>query len=149
MLTDSSVRTLTKDWSIGCYPNPEYGQKWAQYWLDLARFAETDGYEHDKIRETAWQYRDWVIQALNDDMPYDRFVSLQIAGDLIAPDDPSAKIATAFCLSGPDMPDINSQEERRHVLLNEITSTVGAVFLSLQDGLRPVSRPQVRRHQSG
>ena len=63
---------------------PEYGQRWAQHWLDLARFAETDGYEHDKIRETAWQYRDWVIQSLNEDMPYDRFVSLQIAGDLIA-----------------------------------------------------------------
>ena len=113
---------------------PEYGQRWAQHWLDLARFAETDGYEHDKIRETAWQFRDWVIQSLNEDMPYDRFVSLQIAGDLIAPDDPSAKIATAFCLSGPDMPDINSQEERKHVLLNDITSTVGSVFLSLQVG---------------
>ena len=113
---------------------PEYGQRWAQYWLDLARFAETDGYEHDKIRETAWQYRDWVIQALNDDMPYDQFVHWQIAGDLMEPSNPAAKIATAFCLSGPDMPDINSQEERKHVLLNEITSTVGAVFLSLQVG---------------
>jgi hypothetical protein len=100
----------------------------------LARFAETDGFEHDKIRPTAWKYRDWVIGALNEDLPFDRFVSLQLAGDVIRPNDADASIATAFCLSGPDMPDINSQEERKHVLMNEVTSTVGAVFLSLQIG---------------
>ncbi|NND97751.1 MAG: DUF1553 domain-containing protein [Pirellulaceae bacterium] len=114
--------------------SPEYGKRWGQHWLDLARFAETDGFEHDKVRSDAWRYRDWVVNALNRDMPYDRFVRWQIAGDLLAPGDRNAAIATAFCTSGPDMPDINSQQERRHVLLNEITSTVGAVFLSLQVG---------------
>ena len=114
--------------------SPLLGRRWGQYWLDLARFAETDGYEHDKVRESAWQYRDWVIASLNQDLPYNDFVSLQIAGDLIHPDDPQSEVATAFCLSGPDMPDINSQEERKHVLLNEITSTVGSVLLSLQVG---------------
>ncbi|MDA9840316.1 DUF1549 and DUF1553 domain-containing protein [Rubripirellula sp.] len=114
--------------------SPQVGRRWGQYWLDLARFAETDGYEHDKVRETAWQYRDWVVASLNDDRSYDEFVRLQIAGDLIDPNDQQAKIATAFCLSGPDMPDINSQEERKHVLLNEVTSTVGSVLLSLQIG---------------
>jgi len=114
--------------------SPRYGERWAQHWLDLARFAETDGFEHDKLRPTAWKYRDWVIRALNSDMPYDRFVRWQIAGDLLAPENTDAVIATAFCLSGPDMPDINSQEERRHTLLNEMTSTVGAVFLGLQFG---------------
>ncbi|MEQ9065560.1 MAG: DUF1549 and DUF1553 domain-containing protein, partial [Gimesia chilikensis] len=114
--------------------SPYYGERWAQHWLDLARFAETDGYEHDKIRPDAWKYRDWVIKALNADMPYDQFVRWQLAGDVIAPDNPDARTATAFCLSGPDMPDINSQEERRHTLLNEMTSTVGSVFMALQLG---------------
>jgi hypothetical protein len=112
----------------------DYGQRWAQPWLDLARFAETDGFEQDRIRPTAWKYRDWVIAALNADVPYDRFVRLQIAGDQLKPEDAHAAIATAFCLSGPDMTDINSMQERRHVLLNEITSTVGSVFLGLQFG---------------
>lgn len=125
--------------------SPDYGRRWGQYWLDLARFAETDGFEHDKIRPTAWKYRDWVIDALNDDMPYDRFVRWQIAGDVLGPQSKESgsqesgsqgqgQVATAFCLSGPDMPDINSQEERKHVLMNEIASTVGSVFFSLQVG---------------
>jgi len=67
-------------------------------------------------------------------MPYDQFVRWQLAGDVITPKNPDAKIATAFCLSGPDMPDINSQEERRHTLLNEMTSTIGSVFMGLQMG---------------
>ncbi|MCG8651702.1 MAG: DUF1549 and DUF1553 domain-containing protein, partial [Pirellulales bacterium] len=116
--------------------SPEYGRRWAQHWLDLARFAETDGFEHDKIRPAAWRYRDWVIDAFNRDMPYDQFVQWQIAGDQLASGEEAeaGRIATAFCLSGPDMPDINSQQERKHVLMNEITSTVGAVFFSLQIG---------------
>ncbi|QDT59783.1 hypothetical protein SV7mr_22930 [Stieleria bergensis] len=117
--------------------SPQYGQRWAQPWLDLARFAETDGYEHDKIRPQAWKYRDWVVQALNQDLPYDQFVQFQIAGDLLKPASGTAldaALGTAFCLSGPDMPDINLTEERRHVLMNEITSSVGAVFLGLQIG---------------
>ena len=111
-----------------------YGERWAQHWLDLARFAETDGFEHDKIRTHAWKYRDWVIRALNQNLPVDQFIRWQIAGDLLVPDDVDAATATAFCLSGPDMPDINSQDERRHTLLNEITSTVGAVIMGLQVG---------------
>lgn len=114
--------------------SPAYGERWAQHWLDLARFAETDGFEHDNIRPNAFRYRDWVIDAMNIDMPYDTFIKLQIAGDLLEPDNESAIVATQFCLSGPDMPDINSQEERRHTLLNEITATVGEVILGLQIG---------------
>ncbi len=111
-----------------------YGERYAQHWLDLARFAETDGFEHDLVRPNAWRYRDWVIEALNRDMPFDRFVSLQLAGDELEPDDPQAAVATGFLLCGPDMPDLNLQDERRHVVLNEITSTVGAVFLAMQLG---------------
>jgi hypothetical protein len=114
--------------------SPRCGEHLAQAWLDLARFAETDGFEHDKTRPDAWKYRDWVIEALNRDLPYDEFIRLQLAGDELAPRDPAATVATAFCLAGPDMPDVNSQEERRHVLLNEIASTVGSVLLGLQVG---------------
>ncbi len=114
--------------------SPAHGERWAQHWLDLARFAETDGFEHDGLRPNAWRYRDWVIDALNCDLPHDEFVRLQIAGDLIRPDDPAAAIATGFTLCGPDMPDINSQDERRHMVLNEMTATVGSVFLGLRLG---------------
>ncbi|MFP6766334.1 MAG: DUF1549 and DUF1553 domain-containing protein [Planctomycetaceae bacterium] len=108
-----------------------YGERWAQHWLDLARFAETDGFEHDKLRPDAWKYRDWVIAALNDDLPYDQFVLAQLAGD-----EPPGhnRIATGFLTCGPDMPDINLQTERRHSFLNDMTSTVGAVFLGMQIG---------------
>ncbi|MFT5093812.1 MAG: hypothetical protein ACI93T_002642 [Porticoccaceae bacterium] len=108
-----------------------YGERSAQHWLDLARFAETDGFEHDKLRPEAWKYRDWVINAFNDDMPFDKFVRLQLAGD----ESGSANhVATGFLTCGPDMPDINLQEERRHSFMNEMTSTVGSVFLGLQVG---------------
>lgn len=111
-----------------------YGERYAQHWLDLARFAETDGFEHDLVRENAWRYRDWVIDALNRDLPFDEFARQQIAGDELYPDDPQAAVATGFLLCGPDMPDINLIEERRHQVLNEMTSTVGSVFLAMQVG---------------
>lgn len=114
--------------------SPAYGERWALHWLDLARFAETDGFEHDLVRPNSWRYRDWVIQALNADLAYDEFVRLQLAGDILYPDDPAAAVATGWLLCGPDMPDINNQDERRHTVLNEMTSTVGAVFLGLQIG---------------
>ncbi len=117
--------------------SPEYGVRWGQHWLDLARFAETDGFEHDNVRPQAFRYRDWVVDALNADLPYDRFVQMQIAGDVLYtkhPGDPAPAIATGFLLCGPDMPDINLQEERRHNVLNEMTSTVGSVFMGMQIG---------------
>ncbi|WP_166823142.1 DUF1549 and DUF1553 domain-containing protein [Thalassoroseus pseudoceratinae] len=110
--------------------SPAYGERWAQHWLDLARFAETDGFEHDKVRTGAWKYRQWVINALNDDLSYDRFVELQLVGDQTGNKDDA--IATMFCLAGPDMPDINEQDLRRHDKLNEIASTIGATLLGLQ-----------------
>ena len=108
-----------------------YGEAWAQHWLDLARFAETDGFEHDLERKRAWQYRDWVIKALNEDVPFDEFVAWQIAGDEISPEN---KVATGFLFAGPDMPDTNFQDERLHLLLNNITSTIGGAFLGLTIG---------------
>ncbi len=140
--TPEQVRQFLNDPAADAYErlvdrllaSPDYGVRWGQHWLDLARFAETDGFEHDHIRPEAWRYRDWVVKALNADLPYDRFISLQIAGDLLDPENPDAWIATGFLLCGPDMPDINLQEERRHTVLNELTSTVGSVFLGMNVG---------------
>ncbi len=114
--------------------SPHHGERFAQHWLDLARFAETDGFEHDKVRAGAWRYRDWVIGSLNSDLPYDQFLQLQIAGDELRPHDEQAAVATSFCLSGPDMPDINSMQERQHNVLNELTGTISATLLGLQMG---------------
>ncbi len=118
----------------GLLSSPAYGERWAQHWLDVARFAETDGFEHDLIRPNAWRYRDWVIDALNKDMPFDEFLRRQLAGDELLPGDPDAAVATGFLLCGPDMPDLNLQEERRNLILNEMTATVGSVFLGMQFG---------------
>lgn len=111
-----------------------YAERYAQHWLDLARYADSDGFEHDLTRPDAWRYRDWVIDAIARDMPLDEFIRQQVAGDELYPDDPAAAVATGFLLCGPDMPDLNLQEERRHNVLNEMTAAVGSVFLGLQVG---------------
>ncbi len=111
-----------------------YAERWAQHWLDVARYADSDGYEHDIARPEAWRYRDWVIDALDRDLPIDEFIRLQIAGDELRPDDPQAAVATGFLLCGPDMPDLNRQDERRSMVLNEMTGTVGSALLGLQVG---------------
>jgi hypothetical protein len=114
--------------------SPQYGERWAQHWLDLARYADTDGFEFDQERPNAWRYRDWVVDAINRDLPYDQFVRLQLAGDEIAPDDPEAFIATGFNRCYPDMVDLNDQGLRRQNALNDITETTGLVFLGLTIG---------------
>jgi len=114
--------------------NPHHGERWGQHWLDLARFAETDGFEFDQARPDAWRYRDWVVQALNRDMPYDLFIRMQLAGDEARPDDTAAFIATGFNRCYPDMVDLNDQGLRRQNALNDITETTGLVFLGLTFG---------------
>ncbi len=114
--------------------SPRYGERWAQHWLDLARFADTDGFEFDQTRPDAWRYRDWVVSALNRDVPYDRFLTLQLAGDEVAPEDPSAIVATGFNRCYPDMVDQNDQGLRRQNSLNDMTETTGLVFLGLTIG---------------
>lgn len=125
---------LTKDYETlvdALLASPAYGEHWAQGWLDLARFAETDGFEYDADRARAWQYRDWVVAALNRDLPWDEFVRQQIAGDLLPGGE---SVATGFLMAAPDMPDLNNQDERRHVLLNDITGTVGTMGLGMTLG---------------
>ncbi len=113
---------------------PRYGERWAQHWLDLARYADTDGFEFDQARPDAWRYRDWVVKALNEDTPYDRFVALQLAGDELAPGEPDALVATGFNRCYPDMVDMNDQDERRQHALDDVTETAGLAFLGLTIG---------------
>jgi hypothetical protein len=114
--------------------SPHYGERWGQHWLDLARFAETDGFEFDQARPDAWRYRDWVVQALNRDLSYQAFVRLQLAGDEVRPGDPAAFVATGFNRCYPDMVDLNDQGLRRQNALNDITETTGLIFLGLTIG---------------
>ncbi|MCB1234228.1 MAG: DUF1549 domain-containing protein, partial [Verrucomicrobiae bacterium] len=81
--------------------SPHYGERWARHWLDIAHYADTHGFERDKLRPDAWRYRDYVIDSLNADKPYDQFLREQIAGDVIAPNDPQCVIATGFLAAGP------------------------------------------------
>ncbi len=81
--------------------SPHYGERFAQHWLDIAHYADTHGFERDKLRPNAWPYRDYVIKAFNTDKPYDRFLQEQIAGDALWPDDRDAMVATGFLAAGP------------------------------------------------
>jgi hypothetical protein len=114
--------------------SPAYGERWGRHWLDLARFAESNGYEFDEVRPDAWRYRDYVIAAFNDDRPYDRFIREQLAGDELYPGDATALVATGFNLLGPDMTDSSDQVQRRQNTLNDMTDTAGLVFLGLTVG---------------
>ena len=114
--------------------SPRYGERWARHWLDLARYAESDGFEHDAARPHAWRYRDYVIQSFNADKSYDRFLREQIAGDELWPDSPEAVTATAFNLLGPDMVDSADQVQRRLNSLNDMTDVSASVFVGLTLG---------------
>ncbi len=109
--------------------SPHYGERWGRHWLDLARYADTEGFEHDVTRPNAWRYRDYVVRSLNVDKPYDRFVREQIAGDELWPGDRDALIATGFNLIGPDMTDSSDQIQRRLNTLNDMTDATASVFL--------------------
>jgi hypothetical protein len=115
--------------------SPAYGERWAQHWLDVARYAESNGYELDAERPHAWHYRDYVIRAFQDDLPFDQFVTEQLAGDLL-PRSNDRLVATGFnrcgpihLVSGNTDPEVNRQE-----VLTEMTGSVGSAFLGLTIG---------------
>lgn len=114
--------------------SPQYGEHIARHWLDLVRYAESDGYRQDAYRSTAWRYRDYVIRAMNEDKPYDEFVLEQIAGDEYAPEDPDAITATGFLRHG--VYEYNQRDVRTHwqEIVNEMTDVTGDVFLGLGMG---------------
>src|SRR5205085_2151666 len=117
--------------------SPQYGARWARHWLDVVRFGESNGYEYDELRQNAWHYRDWGSEAFNRDMPYDKFMSLQVAGDVLQSDDPASIMATGFLVAGGY--DTVGQKQQsvamkavvRQEELEDIIGTLGQTFLGL------------------
>ncbi len=113
--------------------SPGYGERWALRWLDLVRYADTNGFELDAERPHAWRYRDYVIRAFQENKPFDRFLSEQLAGDELWPESVEARIATGFLRAGPQHIVGGNQDEEmnRQELLTEMTAAVSGAFLGL------------------
>lgn len=116
--------------------SPHYGERWGRHWLDVVRFAETEGFEYDRHRAGAWRYRDYVIRSFNDDKPYDQFVREQLAGDEIAPGQADMEVAVGFYRLGPIRRNAGNPKVAfsRNEVLTEMTDSIGAVFLGLTVG---------------
>ena len=115
--------------------SPHYGEHWARHWLDVVRFGESNGFERDLPRPNAWHYRNWVIDALNRDLPYDEFVRWQLAGDVLAPDDVEGLKAVGFLVAGAHDTVVPVVDRMRAMMRqDELEDTVGTVsqtFLGL------------------
>jgi hypothetical protein len=118
--------------------SPAYGERWGRHWLDVVRFGESNGYEQNHLRPSAWPYRDYVIRAFNEDKPYDRFLQEQLAGDVLARGDPLIEPATGFLVAGVHdtvgNQTIEGTLQQRANDLDDMVSTVGATFLGLTVG---------------
>ena len=116
--------------------SPHMGERWGRHWLDVVRFAESYGFEHDLDNANAYHFRDFVIRAFNDDMPFDRFVRWQLAGDELAVGDPLARMATGFLAAGVRNADIAKVrvEQERYDELDDLVNTVGTSLLGLSVG---------------
>src|SRR5262245_7836600 len=114
--------------------SPAYGERWGRHWLDVARYADSDGFKADATRPYIWRYRDYVIQAFNQDKPYDRFIREQIAGDELYPNDHDAMVAMGFNRHWIDETNAAGLLTRRQETLEEITTATGAALLGLTVG---------------
>ena len=142
--TPAEVAAFLADKAPNAYPaliekllaSPHYGERWGQHWLDVVRFAETDGFEYDTHRNDAWRYRDYVIRAFNDDKPYDRFVTEQLAGDELDAATDETLIAAGFNRLGPLRKNAGNQEvaSSRNEVLTEMTNIVGSALLGVTVG---------------
>jgi hypothetical protein len=141
--TPAEVRAFVEDPAPDAYEklverllrSPHYGERWGRHWLDAARYADSDGYEKDTGRPWAWRYRDWVIRALNADMPYDRFTIEQLAGDLLPGATIDQKIATGFHRNTLTNKEggVDAEEFRVAAVVDRV-STTGKLFLGLTVG---------------
>ena len=136
-----AVEAFVRDTDPKAYENlvetllasPRYGERWGRHWLDLARYADSGGFEGDKDRNLMWRYRDWVVDAFNKDLPYDEFVRLQLAGDELKPGEPPAWIATGYLASGPqDIVENNARTRANEI--DDLVATTSAVVLGLTVG---------------
>lgn len=110
---------------------PEYGERWGRHWLDLVRYAETNGYERDGTKPNVWRYRDYVIQSLNQDKPYDRFILEQLAGDELPDASTETVIATGYYRLGPWDDEPADPKEDRYEQLEDMVNTTSQVFLGM------------------
>jgi hypothetical protein len=141
--TPEAIREFVQDTSADAYKrlidgllaSPHYGERWARHWLDVAHFGESDGFEYDKMRPNAWRYRDWVIRAFNDNLPYDQFAKLQIAGDVMRPNDSATLTATGFLVGGAHDSLLPAGEPLRQIMrqdeLEDLVGLVGQTFLGM------------------
>jgi len=133
------VEAFLNDQSPDAYENvidrllasPQYGEKWGRHWLDVVRFAETNSFERDGVKPNAWKYRDYVINAFNNDKPYDQFVREQIAGDELPNATPESIIATGFYRLGAWDDEPSDKLQARYDELDDIVTTVGQGFLGM------------------
>ncbi|MEO1860056.1 MAG: DUF1549 domain-containing protein, partial [Verrucomicrobiales bacterium] len=142
--TREEVETFIADKSPDAYlklidrllASPHYGERWGRHWLDVARFGESHGYESDNERPSAWTYRDAVIRALNQDMPFNQFVRWQVAGDVMKSDDPLAMSLTGFLTAGSTVTNVDGvdREKATYDKMDDIVSATGAAFLGLTIG---------------
>ncbi|MBY0507894.1 MAG: DUF1549 and DUF1553 domain-containing protein [Bryobacteraceae bacterium] len=142
--TPDAVRAFVADRSPQAYEqlvdrllaSPEYAERQARQWLDVVRFAESDGFEYDTHRSEAWRYRDYVIRSFAEDKPYDRFVTEQLAGDELAPGDLEMQVAASFNRLGPYRRNAGNQDKAyiRNEILTEMTNVVGSAFLGVTLG---------------
>jgi hypothetical protein len=137
--TPEEIQAFTSDNSPNAYEkvvdrllaSPAYGERWGRHWLDVARYADSNGYKADETRPDIWRYRDYVIQAFNEDKPFDRFVREQIAGDELYPGDPDALVAMGFNRHYIDETNAAGLVIRRQETLDEITNATATAFLGV------------------
>ncbi len=108
-----------------------YGERWGRYWLDLVRYADTSGYERDQEKPFAWKYRDWVVNALNSDMPYNRFIVEQLAGDEVPERTEQSVIATGFLRLGTWNDEPNDPLDYQYDRLEDLVHTTSSAFLGM------------------
>ena len=141
--TVEEVKAFEDDSAPDAYPrlvdrlleSPRFGERWGRHWLDKARYADSDGYEKDNARPNAWHYRDWVIRALNEDLPFDEFTVQQLAGDLLDDANDAQKLATAFNRQTLTNTEGGTDREQwRVAAVMDRTETLGTVWLGLTVG---------------
>ncbi|WP_166823109.1 PSD1 and planctomycete cytochrome C domain-containing protein [Thalassoroseus pseudoceratinae] len=124
----SFATTMTVDDLLA---HPAYGERWGRHWLDVARWAESNGHQHNRDRPHAWRYRDWVVKAFNTNMPFDRFVREQLAGDELANEGNDKIVATGFLSAARYSGNELDKEIQRNDILVDITNTTAKAFLGL------------------
>lgn len=141
--TPAEVEAFEKDKAPDAYEkladrllsSPHFGERHARRWLDLARYADSAGFQGDQTRPNNWRYRDYVIASFNEDKPYNQFVREQLAGDELWPDSQTARIATGFLAGYPDNSNSRDLVQRKYQIETDYTDLVGEAFLAQSIGL--------------